>query len=242
MELFHIHPEDEPAFRNMQSAASAGKFDEQLLRLGKTNGDYIWCRMYRTLLVDENNKVVSILGKIVDVDEEVRERKQLEIKSRTDMLTGLLNKQTFEKEVREFVENNSAENSCFVFIDMDHFKEINDKFGHSMGDQVIKETSKKIQLLFANFDLVGRFGGDEFCVFVKDIPRDTLIDRLRFAVKKMEQEYIKGEESVMVSASIGAAYCKCAHISYKELMDAADGAAYQAKDNGRNCYIIKDVE
>lgn len=242
MELFHIHPEDESGFRQMIQSAASGKFDEQVVRIGKLNGEYIWCRVYCTLLLDDNNQVVSILGKIVDVDAEIKEKKQLEMKSRTDLLTGLLNKQTFEKEVREFVENNSAENSCFVFLDMDHFKEINDKFGHSIGDQVIKEVAKKIQLLFANFDLVGRFGGDEFCVFIKDIPRDTLIDRLRFAVKKLEQEYTYEAGTVTISASIGAAYCKRGHVSYKELMDVADTAAYQAKDNGRNCYIIRDVD
>ena len=53
-------------------------------------------------------------------------------------------------------------------IDLDNFKQINDTFGHSVGDQVIKEVSKKIQLLFANFDLVGRFGGDEFLLFLKN--------------------------------------------------------------------------
>lgn len=242
MEILHIHPEDEAVFRQTMLANGPGKFDEQVLRVGKTNGEYIWCRVYRTILMDDNNNVVSILGKIVDVDEEVKEKRQLEFKSRTDMLTGLLNKQTFEKEVREYVENNTSANSCFIFIDMDHFKDINDKFGHSVGDQVIKEVAKKIQLLFANFDLVGRFGGDEFCIFVKDIPRDTLIDRLRFAVKKMEQEYEHEDAVVKLSASIGAAYCKRVHISYKELMDVADAAAYQAKDNGRNCYIIRDVE
>jgi diguanylate cyclase (GGDEF)-like protein len=74
------------------------------------------------------------------------------------------------------------------------------------------------------------------------MPRETLIDRLRFAVKKMEQEYTYEGGSVKLSASIGAAFCKHNTVSYKELMDVADAAAYQAKDNGRNCYIIKDVE
>lgn len=242
MAILHIHPDDEQVFRQTMLANGIGKFDEQVLRIGKANGEYIWCRVYRTLLMDDNHNVVSILGKIVDVDEEVKEKKQLEHKSRTDMLTGLLNKQTFEKEVRDYVDSHSTEGACFVFLDMDHFKEINDKFGHSVGDQVIKETAKKIQLLFANFDLVGRFGGDEFCVFVKEIPRDTLIDRLRFAIKKMEQEYAYEGGVVKISASIGAAYCKKDHIGYKEFMDVADAAAYQAKDNGRNCYIIRDVE
>lgn len=242
LEILHVHPEDAAVFSKAAPAAGSGKFDEQLIRIGKTNGEYIWCRIYRTLLLDENGKVVSILGKLVDVDEEIKEKKYLEFKSRTDMLTGLLNKQTFEKEVRQNLENDSVESYCYVFIDMDHFKEINDKFGHSIGDQVIKDVAKKIQLLFANFDLVGRFGGDEFCVFVKGIPRDTLIDRLEFAVKKLEQEYTYGDDSVKISASIGVAYCKCTHITYRELIDVADTAVYQAKDNGRNCYIIHDIE
>lgn len=240
MEILHVHPDDEDRFRQMSN--SIGKFDEQVLRVGKANGDYLWCRVYRTLLMDDNGNVVSMLGKIVDVDEEVKEKQQLEHKSRTDLLTGLLNKQTFEKEVREYVENHSTENSCFVFLDMDHFKEVNDQFGHSVGDQVIKEIAKKIQLLFANFDLVGRFGGDEFCVFVKEIPRNTLIDKLQFAVKKMEQEYAYEGGVVKISASIGAAYCRKEKVGYKELMDVADAAAYQAKDSGRNCYIVRDVE
>lgn len=242
MAILHVHPDDEQTFRQTMLTNGIGKFDEQVLRIGKANGEYLWCRVYRTLLLDDNHNVVSILGKIVDVDEEIKEKMQLEHKSRTDMLTGLLNKQTFEKEVRDYVESHNTESSCFVFLDMDHFKDINDRFGHSVGDQVIKETAKKIQLLFANFDLVGRFGGDEFCVFVKDIPRDTLIDKLKFAVKKMEQEYVYEGGVVKISASIGAAYCKKEKIGYKELMDVADAAAYQAKDNGRNCYIIRDVE
>lgn len=242
MEILHVYPNDEPIFCQSQLAGEAGAFDDLTLRLCKADGTPIWCRVYRTILMDKNHKPVSILGKIVDIDDEIKEKQRLEKKSQTDLLTGLLNKQAFEKEVREYVEAHPTESACFVFIDMDHFKDINDTFGHSVGDQVIKETAKKLQLLFKNFDVVGRFGGDEFCVFVKDIPRDTLIDRLRFAVKKLEQEYTYQGGSVKLSASIGAAYCKRNTIGYKELMDAADAAAYRAKDNGRNCYIIKDVE
>ena len=242
MEILHVHPDDEPVFRQTMLANGIGKFDEQVLRIGKTDGTYLWCKVSRTLLMDENNNVVSILGKIADVDEEVKEKMKLERRSRTDPLTGLLNKVTFEKEVRDYVDKHSTENACFIFLDMDHFKEINDRFGHGVGDQVIKETAKKMQLLFANFDLVSRFGGDEFCVFVKEMPRDTLIDRLKFAVKKMEQEYPYEGGCVKISASIGVAYCKKNRSTYKELMEVADEAVYQAKANGRNCYIIKDVE
>lgn len=242
MEILHVHPEDEAIFRQSKIANGEGGFDNLTVRIGKTDGSYLWCRVSRTILLDNDNNVVSILGKIVDIDEEIKEKKRLEYRSRTDSLTGLLNKSTFEKEVREYISKNSTENACFIFIDMDHFKEINDRFGHSVGDQVIRETSKKIQLLFKSFDTLGRFGGDEFCIFMKEMPRNTLIDRLKFAVKKLEQEYPFEGGSVKLSASIGVAYCKRNGVGYKEMLDVADVAVYRAKDNGRNCYIIEDVE
>lgn len=241
MEILHVHPDDEHVFRQSMLTEGEGNYDEQVLRLQKADGEYIWCRVSRTLLMDENGNLVSVLGKIVDVDEEVKEKTSLVRKTRTDLLTGLLNKQTFKKEVRDYLEVNSGIGACFVFIDLDHFKDINDVFGHAIGDKVIKETAKKIQLLFANFDLVGRFGGDEFCVFVKEIPKDTLVDRLDFAIKKMEQEYQYESGTVKISASIGATYCFKQKVTYEELMDVADAAAYKAKDNGRNCYILDEI-
>lgn len=242
MEILHVYPEDEAIFHQTELGTGRDAFDNLTLRLCKADGTPVWCHVSRTVLWDKNNNPISILGKIVDVDDDVKEKQKLERRSRTDLLTGLLNKQTFEKEVRKYVENNDSTNCCFVFLDMDHFKEINDKFGHSMGDHVIKETAKNIQLLFANFDLVGRFGGDEFCVFVKDIPEETLVDRLSFAVKKMEKEYTQDGKSVTISASIGAAYCTRQNSSYQELMEMADAATYEAKANGRNGYVIKKVK
>ena len=218
-----------------------GPSDTLKLRIGKIDGTYLWCKVFRTLLMDENGKVVSILGKIEDIDEAVKEKEQLELKSRTDSLTGLLNKTSFNKEVKEYLNNNSTTGACFVFLDMDHFKEINDRLGHNVGDVVIKDCAKKIQLLFANFDLVSRFGGDEFCVFVKDIPKETLIDRLEFAINKLKAEYPYDGGVITLSASIGVAYCQKDGVSHQELLEVADAALYQAKDMGRDCYIIQDI-
>ena len=241
MEILHVYPEDEAIFRQTQLDTGEAEFDNLTLRICKVDGTPIWCNMSRTVLKDKYNHPISILGKIVDIDEDVKEKQMLEKRSRTDILTGLLNKQTFEAEVREYVEKYDSKDCSFIFIDMDHFKEINDTFGHSVGDFVIKETAQKIQLLFANFDSVGRFGGDEFCVFVKGIPRETLVDRLQFAVAKLEKAYTYDGITVTISASIGAVYCKKENVGYKTLMDAADDAAYQAKDNGRNTYVMKDI-
>ena len=241
MRVLHVHPDDEPVFRKTLLSEGEGNSDELTVRIGKEDGTYIWCKVFRTLLLDDTGNLVSILGKIEDVDEEVKERKALEISSRIDALSGLLNKATFKKEVKEYLSENSAVGIGFVVMDMDHFKDINDKFGHRAGDNVIRENAKKIQLLFANFDLVSRFGGDEFCVFVKNIPRDTFLDRLQFAVEKMQEDYPYEGGVVHLSASIGAAYCQKETVEYKDLFEVADSALYRAKDGGRNQYIIEDI-
>lgn len=242
MRILHVHPEDEPAFRKTLLVQGEGVSDELTVRIEKADGTYIWCKVFRTLLMDDNHNVVSILGKIEDVDEEIKERKALETSSRTDALTGLLNKSTFKFEVKDYLENNSAKGIGFVFMDMDHFKDINDKLGHRTGDVVIKENAKKIQLLFANFDLVSRFGGDEFCVFVKDIPRETFEDRLKFAVEKMQADYPYDGGVIHLSASIGAAYCQRDKVEYRELLETADAALYKVKDRGRNGFHIDNIE
>lgn len=241
MQILHVHPEDEVEFRKTILSNGGGTIDALTVRLGKVDGTYIWCKVFRTLLTDDAGNVISVLGKIEDVDEEVKERKALEFTSRTDALSGLLNKATFKKEVKEYLANNSAIGVGFIFMDMDHFKEINDTFGHRTGDIVIKENAKKIQLLFANFDLVSRFGGDEFCVFVKNIPRETFVDRLEFAVEKMQEDYPYDGGVIHLSASIGAAYCRKDQVEYKDLFEVADTALYKVKERGRNGYLIEDV-
>ena len=241
MQILHIHPDDEMAFRKTLLVNGKGSSDELIVRVQKVDGEYIWCKVFRTLLMDDNGNVVSILGKIEDVDEEVKERKALEFSSRIDALSGLLNKATFKSEVKAYLADNSAEGVGFVFMDMDHFKDINDHLGHRTGDIVIKENAKKIQLLFANFDLVSRFGGDEFCVFVKDIPRETFVDRLQFAVEKMREDYPYDEGVIHLSASIGAAYCKKEKVEYKDLFEVADTALYKVKERGRNGFCLEDI-
>ncbi len=242
MQILHIHPEDEAEFRKTLLVNGEGSSDELTVRMEKADGNYIWCKVSRTLLMDENHEVVSILGKIEDVDEEIRVRKAMEASLRLDTLSGLLNKATFKTEVKEYLAGHSAKGVGFIFMDMDHFKDINDHLGHREGDVVIKETAKKIQLLFANFDLVSRFGGDEFCVFVKDIPRDTLEDRLKFAIEKMHADYPYDGGVIHLSASIGVAYCHRDTIEYKDLFKVADEALYKVKDRGRDGFYIDDIE
>ena len=240
--ILHVHPEDEELFFHSTSGLVTNKMSKEIIvRICKVDGTYIWCKIIYIPLMDSNNNMVSIVGKIEDVDEEVKEKEKLELKSRTDGLTGLINKQTFEEETMKFLMTSITTGSALLFIDMDHFKDVNDKFGHSMGDRAIRDIALKLQIIFANCDLVSRFGGDEFLIFVKNIPRDTLIDKLTWAVEKLKETYSNNVDTVQLSASIGVAYCMADKIDYTTLLEAADNSLYAAKELGRSRYIIRDI-
>jgi diguanylate cyclase (GGDEF)-like protein len=130
---------------------------------------------------------------------------------------------------------------ALVFVDLDHFKNLNDTLGHSIGDVAIKETAVRLQVLFANVDLVSRFGGDEFCIFVWDIPRFKLMDKLERLLKILRKSYTDGRLSVETTASVGAVYCNNEAIDFDTMLGVADKALYEAKENGRDQYILKEM-
>jgi diguanylate cyclase (GGDEF)-like protein len=105
----------------------------------------------------------------------------------------------------------------------------------------IKETAVRLQVLFANVDLVSRFGGDEFCIFVWDIPRFKLMDKLERLLKILRKSYTDGRLSVETTASVGAVYCNNEAIDFATMLGAADKALYEAKENGRDQYILKEM-
>jgi len=241
-EILHVHPDDEALFYNSTSGLMTNKMIKEItVRMQKADGVYIWCNIIYIPVLDTDNNMVSIVGKIEDVDKEIKEKERLEHQSRTDGLTGLMNKQTFEEEAMKFLMTSISTGSALLFIDMDFFKDVNDKFGHTMGDRAIRDIALKLQVIFANCDMVSRFGGDEFLIFVKNIPRDTLLDKLTWAVEKLKETYSDGVNTVNLSASIGVAYCMADKISYDTLLEAADNSLYAAKELGRSRYIIRDV-
>lgn len=172
-------------------------------------------------------------------DQNMQDRQRLELETRTDRATNLLNKTAFQDQIRQIVEKEREENIALVFLDLDHFKEVNDKMGHLTGDMLLLEVAERLHALFRRTDLVGRFGGDEFCVLMQNIPYEMLEKKLSTLVSVLQMEKCKGDISVRVSASVGCVYLeKGGPISMMELFAEADQAVYEAKANGRNQYVI----
>lgn len=217
------------------------KNSECIVRLVKKDVGYVWCKVRRYPILNEKGEVVKILGNIVNIDEITRETQRLKTQTRTDSMTGLLNKKTFLEEVSSYLREADQTNFCMVFFDLDYFKQVNDCLGHLVGDMAIKEAAQKLQVNFANVDLVSRFGGDEFCIFVKNIPLDTLMDRLEYMREKLSAEYKKAEQSVQITASIGAVYYHVVEKDVQVILDEADKAVYEAKESGRNKVVLREI-
>jgi diguanylate cyclase (GGDEF)-like protein len=164
--------------------------------------------------------------------------KDIEILAITDGLTGVYTRRYFIERFDEEIQRSRLRKSSFSFlmIDADHFKMINDQHGHLAGDQALKEISNIIRENVREIDIVGRFGGEEFCVLLPDTDLEgarVVAERIRKSAEKRE---IKAYDSTLhVTLSIGLAMYPSDGKLLEELMDKADWALYRAKSQGRNC-------
>jgi two-component system, cell cycle response regulator len=176
-------------------------------------------------------------------DDQIRAHEQLRYQATHDSLTGVWNRaeilETLRRELDRAARSNTA--TGLLMVDVDHFKRINDTYGHLTGDAVLKEVTQRITKAVRGYDSVGRYGGEEFVVVLPGYSRDQIdhgAERVRAAVDN--GPIIVGEEKVPVTISIGAAVT-LGSISDKEVLAAADTALYRAKEIGRNRTVLSDL-
>lgn len=132
---------------------------------------------------------------------------------------------------------------AFCIIDIDHFKEVNDTLGHSMGDLVLQDVAKILRNHVREYDFVARLGGDEFVVLLKRLRIKENIEKIApYLNTRLERVYEKDGQQVKISASIGVAFYPIDGSSFKDLYKRADIALYHTKENGRNGYTIYTKE
>lgn len=181
---------------------------------------------------------LNVIANSIRIKEFVLTR-EISVQRDTDEMTGLRNKASLTREINEFLADKSADKGLLFVCDVDRFKSINDNFGHDVGDDVIIQLGNYLGKRFDNNEIVGRFGGDEFIVFVKDI--DDLDE-----AGKIAQEVVEGvSESVTlpvrdqkVCISIGITAYKGNEKNYSDIFKKADMALYEAKANSEIRYCI----
>ncbi len=163
-------------------------------------------------------------------------KRTLSALSRTDSLTGLLNhgawKDLLQLKFRECSQRH--EQAVIALIDIDHFKTINDTYGHLIGDSVLRQLSVELKCNLRESDLAGRYGGDEFCVILPNMPLNQAVDVME-RLRSVLQDYRHGEvPELRVSLSIGLAAYQPSFTDATAWLDDADKALYTAKNTGRN--------
>lgn len=153
----------------------------------------------------------------------------------TDSLTGAMNRRAFHRRAATLI-GSSAPTAYLLMLDLDHFKQINDRHGHAAGDQVLIDFSETVRGMLRASDLLGRTGGEEFCVLLGDANEQDAIniaERIRSGVEAMRVDPKNGQSPLRVTVSIGIA-ALTPGATFDQVAAEADKALYSAKNGGRN--------
>lgn len=168
-------------------------------------------------------------------DELMAAQRELERQARTDPLTGILNRGAIVRELEVEIERLRRERGslCVAMLDIDHFKRVNDTYGHSAGDLVLKEFVRRVETIVRPYDRVGRFGGEEFLLLMPGTFASEALavcERIRAAVCEAPVE--TDDAPIPITVSIGVAGYRGQPVN--TLLTQADAALYRAKEQGRN--------
>ncbi|NVJ93635.1 MAG: EAL domain-containing protein [Methylocystaceae bacterium] len=192
---------------------------------------------------NESGRLVNYVAVFSDITGQKENENKLEQLAHFDPLTGLPNRVLFQDRLYSALARakREKEHMAVLFVDLDRFKQINDSFGHRMGDLLLKEVSRRLQHSMREIDTVARLSGDEFTVILTDIVSNEDIEMVASRiVKSVGAPYFFEGHELFVSASVGISVYPLDGDSSEDLMRHADVAMYQAKEKGRNNYQFFD--
>lgn len=177
----------------------------------------------------------------LDITSERRQIEKLQHKAEKDALTGIYNRDATETQIRGFLSEKPKTMSALFMIDTDNFKHINDTHGHMTGDIVLSEMASGMKKMIRDTDLVGRIGGDEFTIFMKNISSVEVAEKKAEELLEMFNHLFEHDKKVVkVSCSIGISVYPKDGNTFEEMYQCADKALYKAKTNGKNSYVLYD--
>jgi len=207
----------------------------------RKNGEMIPDWMKVTAVKNENGEATHYITIYSDISIHSSAKQKLYYLAHYDALTDLPNRILFTETLKHEITNASRNNSkiALFFLDLDHFKIINDTLGHSAGDDLLKEVSRRLQGCIRENDMLSRQGGDEFTCQLLNIqdPINAAIIAKKMLAEMVKPLHIQGKE-LFISSSIGISIYPDDATEIETLMKYADTAMYHAKDTGRNAYIF----
>ena len=204
-----------------------------------------WVEIYTYPILDEDGKVTYVLEYTRDItdrkkseEEKLRLIDTLERLSRTDGLTGLMNRRALTESLVHEVDRATRYGSSLSLLlcDIDCFKEINDTYGHDVGDRALQTISATLKTLLRKTDMAGRYGGDEFMLILPETSRkgaENLADKL-LSIMRDTDLHLPDGKPIRLSMSIGIAEPLAGETGVDALIKRADDAMYASKQNGKN--------
>jgi diguanylate cyclase (GGDEF)-like protein len=208
----------------------------QRLRLQDQQQQWRWVELHTSPYCDDAGEQRGSMGSFRVVDREVAEESELRLQAGSDSLTGLLNRRSVLLFLEGHEQGGERETDLIglLFCDIDHFKQINDTHGHAGGDQVLQTLAERLQQHTREGDLVGRLGGDELVVILRNIHNlEAVLHIAQELHRKVCQPIALAECSIQPTLSIGATVSSPGE-SVHNLLARADTAMYAAKQEGRN--------
>lgn len=234
-----IHDSDrEDFFRVLERCRREDIWVETTLRFYMSQGRYEWLELF--LHNDGDSGYLS--GVLINLAHWRSELDRWREKANRDALTGLYNREFLEQYVREQLKDGSLTSAALIFIDIDDFKRANDTLGHVVGDDILCCVAKRALGVFRHSDIVARYGGDEFLIFVPSVGREILRTRLEQLCGVFHYPYRNGTLHYQISGSIGAALYPEGGLDYETLLKHADAALYAAKSAGKDRYVLYEPE
>jgi len=238
-----VHLEDRAAVRAAveESLRAEGRYEAEFRLAGEPGRPDLWLRSSGDVVRNEGGKPQAICGVIQDITQRKALEEQLRLLALTDHLTGLCNRNGFKTALSKSLERNKRTNKhiALLFIDLDHFKQVNDTLGHDAGDALLQSVAAELKACVRSNDTVARLGGDEFTVILEDLeaPEDCALIARKILAALRQPFHLNGNGmDILVSASIGIATHPGCGNDPGSLMQAADVAMYRAKTDGRNGY------
>ena len=241
-----IYEDDKPIWNghvhNINDEMKAETFD---IRIITQQGNIKWIKHICAAVLDENGKKIGVRSSNIDITKQKENDKKIFNMAFYDPLTSLPNRQLFEKSLTSIIENIKNNNDIFalMFLDLDRFKNINDSFGHKLGDAVLVDVSNKLSKYINSECLISRFGGDEFIFICQDLKTtDKTSEFANEIISLLEQPIIIDGIDMYISGSFGVAFYPEDGIDITTLIRNADTAMYKSKKDNISKVIFYQTE